>query len=271
MSLLDMIHFFVPKLTRLAGNLARFGVHLDYNRNLTGVLDQNRQVTPGLAHAEIIKMFDQTIETCKELGLRTSVMEAERIKGYIEHPNPDIPVIIDSIEDLGARISDELTAFVCFFLPPEKISYYDTPNPFGEEVSSHFSSANFDIEEASKCFAMARYTACAFHLFRAVEIGLKTLAVTLGAPVTVPSWDGILKKIDTELIKDYKNKTPNWKQEEDFYAEAALHIRNYKNSRNNTQHAEKKYTEEEALRIYNAVRGLMQHLATKLKENEKEN
>lgn len=162
------------------------------------------------------------------------------------------------------KTSCVLLSFI--YVSEDRARYYNSQFLFGERVASSFPSAGFDIEEAGKCFALGRSTACAFHLFRVVEIGLKALALKLSVPLNVPSWDGILKKIDMELKKEYKDKAPEWKLDEVFFADAALHLRNYKHSRNSTQHADKKYTIEEAQRIFNAVHSLMQHLATKLSE-----
>lgn len=177
------------------------------------------------------------------------------------------PYAASAIQEISNTIRRELGSTFLYLMPRNRLDFYNSSVPFGIEVYTGFPSANFDITEAGKCFALGRDTACVFHVSRVAEIGLKELAKNLGVNESAPSWDGILKKIDNELKKDFKDKQPEWKKDEDFYAEAALHLRTYKNSRNNTQHADKKYTSEEAERIFNAVRDLMKHLSVKLRED----
>jgi hypothetical protein len=63
------------------------------------------------------------------------------------------------------------------------------------------------------------------------------------------------------------NRKPTWKEDEEFYAQAASHFMFLKDAwRNYTAHARGKYTHEEAQAIMMNVRSFMQKLATKLKE-----
>ena len=51
---------------------------------------------------------------------------------------------------------------------------------FGDDVARAFPSSKGDIDEAGKCLALDRGTACVFHLMRILEIGLQLLAAKLG-------------------------------------------------------------------------------------------
>lgn len=216
---------------------------------------------------KILRPVITRIYTCSELlALGNTQLLIDRVKRDYDANTYTIERCLRDVSAIEETVINELSSVAFLTIPIDRVNFLDSNEPFGLAVFEKFPSANYDIAEASKCFALSRDTAVVFHLSRVVEIGLKTLAAHLSVPVTVPSWDGILKKIDVELAKDHKEKLPDWKRHEDFYAEASVYLRAYKNSRNRTQHADKKYTSEEAERIFIAVRSLMQHLATKLSE-----
>ncbi|MGB9121887.1 MAG: hypothetical protein WCE73_14790, partial [Candidatus Angelobacter sp.] len=79
-------------------------------------------------------------------------------------------------------------------------------------------------------------------------------------------WGRQLQDINTELEKKYKSagaRTPD----EQFFSESASQIGHVKNAwRNPTMHIDRRYNEEVSLDIFNAVKALMRHLATRLKE-----
>lgn len=145
------------------------------------------------------------------------------------------------------------------------------PHLFGDTVTAAFPSAARDIDEAGKCLALRRGTACVFHLMRVMEVGLRELGRSLNEPnldpKRNPTWDRILSKCDDELRKKLADRCPEWQTDEPFYSTAAGHLHAVKNAwRNRTIHVEQHYDEEAAEEIFYAVRGFTRHLATKLRE-----
>ena len=63
---------------------------------------------------------------------------------------------------------------------------------FGTEVAARFPRAIVDIEEAGKCFALGRFTACVFHLMRVVEAGLAAISRSLNIVKHSPTWEAYL-------------------------------------------------------------------------------
>ncbi|HEX5760751.1 MAG TPA: hypothetical protein VF121_16300 [Thermoanaerobaculia bacterium] len=57
-----------------------------------------------------------------------------------------------------------------------------------------------------------------FHLMRVMEAGLRVTERGLGIPST-PSWESYLRKIRSQLERDWQDKDPTWKEEEPFYQE----------------------------------------------------
>jgi hypothetical protein len=64
----------------------------------------------------------------------------------------------------------EAGALPLFYVPQDKLKFYNKTDLFGDEFKTKFPSANVEIIEAGNCFAFDRFTACVFHLMRAMEI-----------------------------------------------------------------------------------------------------
>lgn len=216
------------------------------------------------AQALYERQLAKALEYSEKCELDISVIAIKELQSR-QYQLINNPAVAAAILEIQNTIRRELEAVALFLVPKNRQKFYTELAPLGIDVYMAFPSAGYDIGESAKCFAFERYTASAMHACRAVEVALNALAIAIGAEATVPSWDGILKKIDTELPKKYTEKV--WNTEtENFYAEAALHLRSYKNIRNATQHAEKRYTPEESEQLYDAVKLLMQHLCKKLAE-----
>ena len=192
----------------------------------------------------------------------------------------DLPVSKKTVQEmmLGAKTHAALNAAIKavyqnialemdgrkFFGPERRFEqYYEQAMLFGAPVFAAFPSANNDITEAGNCLALERGTACVMHLMRVVEVGLKSLASALSVGQQ-GDWGGYLREIDKALearIKAAGKRTPD----EQFYAEVRVTIDGVRMAwRNPTMHIDNSYSLERAEQIFTAVRGLMQHLATKL-------
>jgi hypothetical protein len=136
---------------------------------------------------------------------------------------------------------------------------------FGDEVEIAFPSAQCDIEEAAKCLAVERSTACVMHLMRATEVPLKALASSLGIGLK-NDWGSYIRDIDKELASRLK-ASGRRSAEEAFYAEASEAFERVKRLwRNRTMHVDAVYTAERANDIFEATRHFMAHLATRIRE-----
>jgi hypothetical protein len=175
------------------------------------------------------------------------------------------------LPELQRRIEDEIQSVLWLYVPREKSKFYRGSAAFGAEVAAAFPSTSYDIEEAGKCFALNRYTACSFHLMRVIEVGLRSLGKALNDPdldpKKNPSWERLLGKCDKELRKPLQERSQEWKTDELFFSTSTANLRAIKDAwRNPTLHVERSYHEEEAQEVYSAIRSFMRHLATKLAE-----
>jgi hypothetical protein len=189
---------------------------------------------------------------------------AERLLGALEDSDQTVQVL-PRIDDLRGRLLDQLETTYCLLLSASERRLYESSEPPFGKAHSSFPSASEDMYEATKCLALGRSTACVMHLMRVVEAGLKCLAGTLQVPEQA-DWGGYLRKIEEELdarIKKAGKRTPD----EQFFAEAKAMINNVRLAwRNPTMHIATTYTPERANEILQAVRALMSHLASKLRE-----
>ncbi len=207
------------------------------------------------------------------LGLRLSRKTMDKIGAALA----DYPACATSgrlthlADEFDVRVKEELSANTFLYLEPREADTYVNPLEGWDAVIAAFPSAAIDIEEASKCMALCRYTACVFHLMRIMELALRTLAVTLNNPKidprNHPSWESILKKCRDELEKDRVDRAPEWAADSAFFAGVSANLMGVKEAwRNPTMHVGVSYTEERARDINTHVQSFMRHLATKLSE-----
>ena len=208
---------------------------------------------------------------CAELGLTASAASSHKLRAFERRPVRTLGELRELYSELHGRLIDELKASVLLFVEPDKASLFTEQEHFGSQVTSQFPASIQDVEEAAKCLALGRNTACVFHLMRVMETGLRALGASLGdAKLDAnanPTWERILARGDEELRKTADKRSPEWKAKPEFYAEAIASLRAVKTAwRNPTMHVRGVYDEEKALDIFHTVRSFMRHLATELHE-----
>ncbi|HET8546424.1 MAG TPA: hypothetical protein VFL57_00390 [Bryobacteraceae bacterium] len=202
---------------------------------------------------------------CQRIGLAATVAQIERTAESITGNHGygfDLDVISRDLIQVQLRLNDELKGRVLYAIDSDK-AVYMTDSQFDPKVSEVFPDAAFDMDEAAKCYALNRATACVFHLMRVTEYGLQAVGKTLGMKDDRPNWEPIIAKIDSEIKKPYKDR--QFKGQTEVLAHISSHMHAVKIAwRNRAMHIEKKHTIEEAREIYDATRGLMRYLAENL-------
>jgi hypothetical protein len=198
----------------------------------------------------------------RELLLPHSADQAKRVESRLRS-RCSIREYTQMLNELQNRIDDELASQTILRLSPVQRSFYTEQEPFGSEVSTAFPSAVRDIEEAAKCHALDRHTACVLHLQRVMELGLMALGNAIGIdPAENRTWDAILKKIDPELRKGHTDRSSFFQNHAQACAEAAALLRSVKIAwRNPTMHVSNIYDETKALEVFNSVKAFMRSLA----------
>jgi hypothetical protein len=217
-------------------------------------------------HQYVLDNFRKIKNLCGPVGLSLSVKHADRVmsnhKAAITYAQ-----LKEAVTQLQDRIRDELDTVYFLHVPFEKAKVYYRSHPFGEAVTNKFPKAITDIQEASKCLAVARYTACVFHLMRVMEIGVQYLGKKLKLSDThEKEWQAILNSVNGAIKKMGTPTTPltsRQKTARNKYSQAAVYLENVKNAwRNNVMHPKASYTPEEAEEVFQTVKSYMQHLAS---------
>jgi hypothetical protein len=220
--------------------------------------------------ATTVRIFREVHEACTAAALPVSAGIA---LGHFQRATRKIPTLTEfqsAFQSLRDSIHTELSSRIFLQVPVERLPLVTMPYPFGEEVANRFPIIRDEIRSAAHCLAFGTGTASVFHLMRVVEVALNAVTHYLtGQEEYFPSWNAAFQRIDSELKKLALNKKDAAaRRKERFVSEIRLHLEAVKNGwRNPTIHdIARLYTEEQALVIFNAVRTLMQHLATEIGE-----
>jgi hypothetical protein len=205
-------------------------------------------------HIGLVIAAETALETCEKLESGKSMDNCQWL--------------LDQINGIQKIVEKELKGKFFFYSPPERSKFFpkaDDPLLFGKDVGDSFPSASFDIYEAGVCLALARGSACVFHLMRTLEIALASLGSVFGVSLAHTNWAPAIEQIESK-IRDM-NKDPTWKalpdckEKQESYAQAASHFGILKDAwRNYTMHVRGKYTEEEAEHVFENTKGFMKKL-----------
>lgn len=201
---------------------------------------------------ELTANFSSLLEEFKVLKLKMSAMFIEeRIFPYLTHRSAK--ELSANIFTLGERFEDEIKEILFFIISPSRMPFYEAIDLVSPDFPSKFPKAYSEIKQAGKAFATTNYTSSVFHLMRAVENLLKTLANSLGTNLDIPNWGKILNGMKEHIDSKKKDTAFDTAFYENMHAQ--LHV--IKNAwRNPTMHVERDYDEIEAKDIFNGVKGL---------------
>jgi HEPN domain-containing protein len=195
---------------------------------------------------------------CEVLGVNTTLALGIRMCESLEKRELTYVQIGQQIKELVSRFKDELGATKLYSIPKDIGAFYTSADvSFGTEVVAKFLSASDDLEEASKCLALSRSTACVFHLMRATEIAVAALYSKLN--VTGNSdreWGKLLSDIGNAIEampkSDLRNK---WSANHSLL----YHVKQA--WRNEVMHPKQSYTIEQAREVLESVKSFMRNLS----------
>lgn len=217
------------------------------------------------AATNLIPLFAEVEASCNELGLPIGAQKAKTSQDRVRSGCSTIEVGVEC-NGLAEIIRYELGAYIFMYIEPTRAALYTESNLFGQEVAETFPSSSFDIEEAGKCLALNRSTACVFHLMRVMEAGLYAIADNLVITNLQENWHNAIEQIES-AVRSLPRSTPEEKDTVSFSFDAVAQLFNVKEAwRNRTAHSGHIYTEEKAQQIFDNVRGFMQILASRLSE-----
>jgi HEPN domain-containing protein len=156
---------------------------------------------------------------------------------------------------LPGILETELESHLFLWVKPELAQFFGAR--FSETIDAKFPKTISDTENAGKCLAIGQGTACVFHLMRAMESAIQALCERLGISNTNREWGKLLSDLHKKIEEMDKGAARN------AWSESHAHLYHVKQAwRNDTMHPNEKYTDDEALEVYRAVKAFMSHLAT---------
>jgi hypothetical protein len=197
----------------------------------------------------------------------------ERLLVTLCTPGSNPGRIVSEVDDARRRILDQSEAMSCLWLSPAERTRYQPKSPlFGAAFQSGFTGGGaFELDEAAKCLALGRSTACVFHLMRLMEISVRAVARCLGIPDPLPgdrSWGKVLENVRNGIKAKWPTVAARETGDGKLFDDLHAFLDAVKNPwRNSTMHPANKYTPEEAEHIFVAVRGFVTKLADRCDEN----
>ena len=169
-----------------------------------------------------------------------------------------------ALYQLSTTLSDELRASYFLRVPSEMAHFLeDDASAFGADIDTKFPNAVEDMSEAAKCLALARYTACVFHLMRVMEHCVQRLGKKLKvqANVKTDNWYKIANDINI-AINAMPGRTAAQNAKKQKYALAYSNLNGVRMAwRNDVMHPKATYTEDEARIVFSHVGAFLESLA----------
>ena len=250
----------LPILKIISDISSRLSVYKENSKSLTRIrFEEDEKI-------KILNDIDVLLIHLKELNFNMSTISVEKLNSSFEGREPCVIINDDIIliEEIHQRVIDELSLKKLLVIDSLKEEYYNPKGSiFGQNVLNSFPSCEFNIVEAGNCFALSRYTACVFHLMRALETPIKAFAQKLDLDIdNRANWSEILKKI-TKSIDRLDNK-----QIKEKYHSIVAYFPSIKTGwRNYTMHGNSKFTEEETKAMLEVCKVIMQELSKHFKED----
>jgi hypothetical protein len=252
-SLIDMLRFLAEDFCRASSLIGQ--LFSQVNSGVVPVSNSWGAIASELGNLERL---------CERLGLQSTLAQIKRVKETLFNGSNNVNYanFARDVMEVQIRLMDELEARTLFLMSADEARYF-SDNQFAPRVGERFPDAIFDMDEAGKCYATERPTACVFHLMRVTEFGLHAIGRLLNMSDPRPNWEPIIAKIDSELKAPYEKR--QFKGSADLLANASTHLHAVKVAwRNRAMHVDTKHTMEEAREIYSATCGLMRYLAENL-------
>lgn len=216
-------------------------------------------------YARILKSA-QLIETVgKQLKLPSAIAAAQRaqtalqtgFRGHGQYGAEILGPLIGALNHMLTSLVDELGERHVIGLDASRGALLAADGqPLGRRVATAFPDIQDDLAEAAACRALARPTACVFHLMRAMEAAVQTLAAHLGIEGLTREWGKLLSDMKREIEAMPKGKA------RDAWSENHSLLYHVKQAwRNDVMHPNRSYTLAEADRIHDAVASYLEQLA----------
>jgi hypothetical protein len=248
-----------------------------WGRNKFGQLAAQSSQQGKLSQAQkdkLLNTLSEAKQTCDKLECALSLEIIRQIE--FDYSRPDrfpfyheaSTALIQLLNCMGTEISERHFAFI----PKEKARFFEQGRLFGPDVNYAFPEAQDEIRDAGNCIAADLNTAAVFHLMRAAEHGLRSLAkhlkVKIKGQLDYADWGTVLARMDDKLTAIERKPRGKKKSEElEFYRLIQSECKALKDVwRNNVMHTRGRYNHKEATGVLQRVQDFLVRLAGRVKE-----
>ncbi|MEO6606833.1 MAG: hypothetical protein ABIN69_00010, partial [Aestuariivirga sp.] len=213
------------------------------------VVLQTNQMPDSVSLISNLKQLDAAAQ---RLELNSVHQQIERIREASLKGGLSFSDLRAMFVQLYERLSDGMKERVFLSIGLRDQYFYEQPEPlFGRTVQDKFPSLIYDIEEAGKCLALDRSTACAFHSIRSLEAAIGAMSRCLGIPDPTKgserSWMKLLTAIKIQIDQRWPASSGRMAGDAKLFDEAYGALSGMQNPyRNSTMHLADKYTSDEA-------------------------
>ena len=265
-TLYDLMKFYAQNFLHIVSILGHLRNSLYTLEALMETLSNTEAIADWERKYKVTENLQDMKVECEEAKLCDAARQIGIILKRLENPDLRFEYLRVALESVQEAIIGGFQDSTFIRIPEDKIQYYEATHPFGSDVSDRFPKAMSDIQEAAKCLALGRYTACVFHLGRVMEHVTKQLGKKFSVPnVERENWGAILKKVEKDLDNRKNPQTHKLTNAErdrnQKYSKAVALLMAVKDAwRNEVAHPKASYTEEEAKDVYQHVSAFMRQI-----------
>lgn len=154
---------------------------------------------------------EKSSSACENVGLRLSAKALRRFASEISEKwsGDTLTARVDAIKD---SIQDELEDHLFLWVPSHRAVFFSrsAESLVGAECCARFPSIQREIEEAVKCYAVGRYTACAFHIARSTEAGMQALARAISFAPPNNNWNLVFRELGNQFKLSPPSRPQHW-------------------------------------------------------------
>lgn len=172
---------------------------------------------------------------------------------------------------LLSTIEKEIESLKFVHVPSDRAQFFEQERLFGDAVWRRFSDARQDIKEAGNSICAELGTAAVFHLMRAAESAIFSLARFCGvtdvpAPgghgrrqeISIATWGRIITEIKRVVDLGFNTTSAKRKSADRFCNKVLISLRGFQNAwRDDVMHNGPSYSMDQAISILGHVRDLM--------------
>jgi hypothetical protein len=238
------------------------------------------------AHEELVPPKDRERVLAMLAGISLLSVEAELAEtlAFAKDLSKDwqsqvtFGALVHSLKDIRRVMQSEMEKREFFCIPPPLNDYYEKEKPLGDAVYKAYPSARFDLTEAASCIACNRNVASAFHLMRAVEVGIRELGrdrqiqFALNGTIEFKQWGEIIRQLEDAVMHIQNWQNSHVKDEaHKFYNKALFEIRAFNDGwRRHAAHVRPhpEIETDEAIALWGHVSRFLGTLAAKISEGQ---